>query len=162
VRTPQIRIILATILLAAAFGCQTTQQPNAAAHDLLNAYMDDATGSAAGITGMIQDLDQQQSKLGALKGQVPEAFYDRYERLIATTRLAVAPSRDEHSSQEIAAYVQSVTGTPAPAGENNLTIAAARAFSEEVLRLDMLLDGETNRDKVREKYAERLRSKKKK
>lgn len=158
---PQIRTILATILLALSLGCQTAQQPNAIAHALLNTYMDDATGSAAGLNGMIKDLDEEESKLVALKGQVPEAFYDRYQRLIATTRLAIAPSRDEHSNQQIASFVQSVTGTPAPAGENELTVAAARAFSEEVLRLDMLLDGETNRDKVRERYAERLRSRRK-
>ena len=43
----------------------------------------------------------------------------------------------------------------------NLSMSAAFAFSEEVLRLNMLLDGETNREKARQKYAERLRAKRK-
>ena len=153
----QARVILITTLLAGALlGCRS--QSNEAAHALLEAYMENATGFA-GAPAMTTALDDQESKLASLKGQLPQAFHDRYQRLIDITRLTIAPTIDGPSRQQIAEYVQSVTGTPPPEGANNLTISAAFAFSEEVLRLDMLLDGETDRDKVREKYAEIIRAK---
>src|SRR5262245_19585466 len=155
----QSRLILITALIVGGlWGCRS--QSNEAAHALLEAYMVNVTGMSAGATAMTSALDDQERKLSTLKGQLPHDFHDRYQRLIDITRLAIMPSIDGPSRQQIAEYVQSVTGTPPAEGENNLTIAAAFAFSEEVLRLDMLLDGETDRDKVREKYAEIIRAKK--
>jgi hypothetical protein len=43
----------------------------------------------------------------------------------------------------------------------NLIASSAFAFNEEMLRLDMLLDGETDREKVRAKYAEKFRARRK-
>ena len=150
------RMIFSTLLLTLFLaGCQS--RPNDAAHALLETYMDDVTGMVGGPSAMLQSLDAQERTLVSLKGEVPDAFIDRYRRLIATTRLVVAKKRDERETRQIAAFVESITGNAAPAGENNLIIAAAAAFSEEVFRLDMLLDGQTDRNKVRARYAERLR-----
>lgn len=148
-----LSMLLLSLFLA---GCQS--RPNDAAHALLETYMDDVTGMVGGPSAMLKSLDAQEDKVASLGGQVPDAFIDRYRRLIATTRLVAAKKRDERETQQIAAFVQSVTGNAAPSGDNNLIIAAAAAFSEEVLRLDMLLDGETDRHKVRAHYAERLRA----
>ena len=127
----------------------------------------------------IDILDELDNKAQSLKGQLPPDFYERFRRLIATTRLSIAPNPDEHSREQINAYIQTITGAPPPKGDTdletsiqsltgkaskgdmNLTISAAFAFSEEALRLNMLLDGETNREKARQKYAEKLRSKRK-
>jgi hypothetical protein len=154
----QGRLLLSTLLLTLFLtGCQS--RPNDAAHVLLETYMDGVTGFAGSSDAMLKSLDEQESGIASLKGQVPDAFIDRYRRLITTTRLVVAKKRDDRETQQIASFVQSVTGATPPAGENNLIIAAAGAFGEEVLRLDMLLDGETDRNKVRARYAERLRAK---
>jgi hypothetical protein len=151
-------MILSTLLLGLfLLGCQS--RPHDAAHALLETYMDDVTGMVGGPSAMLKSLDAQEREVDSLRGQVPNDFIDRYRRLIATTRLVVARKPDERETQQIAAFVQSVTGKAAPSGESKLTIAAAAAFSEEVFRLDMLLDGETDRNKVRARYAERLRAK---
>lgn len=157
---PQIRLTLISTLLAVfALGCQS--KPNAAGHELLNAYMDSATGMGGSPAAMMKALDEQDSKVDSLKGRVPDSFIKRYHRLINATRLAIAQTRDDRARQQIAEFVQSVTGMAPPLDDKKLTIAAAGAFSEEVLLLDMLLDGETNRNKVREKFAERLRARRK-
>jgi len=152
----QGRMILSMLLLTLPLlGCQS--RPNDAAHALLETYMDDLTGMVGGTSAILKSLDVQESQVASLRGQVPEAFIDRYARLIATTRLVVAKKPDSRETQQIAAFIKSVTGHAAPSSDNNLIIAAAAAFSEEVIRLDMLLDGEADRDKVRARYAERLR-----
>jgi hypothetical protein len=154
----QGRMILSTLLLTfLLLACQP--RPNDAAHALLETYMDDVTSLAGSPSRMLKSLDAQESKVASLRGQVPDDFIDRYHRLIAMTRLVVAKKHDERETQQIDEFVHSVTGKAAPSGDNNLTIAAAAAFSEEVLRLDMLLDGETDRNKVRARYAERLLTK---
>ena len=153
----QGRMILPAILFTLCLtGCQS--RPNDAAHALLETYMDDMTGLAGSAEAMLKSLDELEGKVASLKGQVPDAFIERYRRLATTARLLVAKKRDQHETQQLTDFVKSVTGTAPPAGENNLIIAAAGALSEEVLRLDMLLDGETDRDKVRKRYADRLRA----
>ena len=124
---------------------------------LLETYLDDITGLAGSPSAMLEALDQQESRLTSLKGQVPDAFIERYQRLLKTTRLVMAQKRNGQETEQIAAFVQSVTGRKPAGGDNNLILAAAAAFSEEVLRLDMLLDGETDLNKVRARYADRLR-----
>ena len=153
----QGRMIFSTLLLTfCLLGCQS--RPNDAAHTLLETYIDDITGLAGSSEAMLKSLDRQESKVASLNGVVPGAFIEGYRRLITATRLALAKKRNERDNEQIAAFVKSVTGTAPPPGDNNLIIAAAGAFSEEVLRLDMLLEGETDRDKVRVRYAERLRA----
>ena len=153
----QGRMIFSTLLLTfCLLGCQS--RPNDAAHTLLETYMDDITGMAGSSEAMLKSLDEQESKIATLKGAVPDAFIERFGRLIAATRLVVAKKRDERESEQIVVFVKSVTGNAPPAGDNNLIIAAASAFADEILRLDMLLDGETDRDKVRTRYAERIRA----
>ena len=55
---------------------------------------------------MTTALDDQESKLASLKGQLPKAFHDRYQRLIDITRLTIAPTIDGPSRQQIAEYVR--------------------------------------------------------
>jgi hypothetical protein len=149
-------MILSTLLLTLLLGCQS--RPYDAAHVLLETYMDDVTSMVGGPSAMLKSLDAQESELASLKGQVPDVFIERYCRLIAMTRLVVAKKPEGRETQQIAEFVQSVTGKAAPSGYNSLIISVAAAFSEEVLQLDMLLDGETNLNKVRARYAERLRA----
>src|SRR5262245_7956596 len=113
----QGRMILSTVLLAFFLpGCQS--RPNDAGHSLLETYMDDLTEMAGSSSAMLKCLDLQESKAASLQGQVPDTFIDRFRRLIATTRLVVAKKRDERETQQIAAFVQSVSGNAAPPGEN--------------------------------------------
>jgi hypothetical protein len=156
----QIRMILSTSLLTLLLlGCQSGK-PNEAAHALLEDYIDDVTGFAGSASGMMKSLANHESRVDSLKGQVPGTFILRYRRLLAATRLLIAQKRDERETQQIVDFVKSVTGISPPADDNKLIVAAAGALSEEVLRLDMLLDGETDLNKVRLRYAERLRARK--
>jgi hypothetical protein len=154
----QIRMILSTLLLTLLLlGCQS-RRPNEAAHALLEAYIDDVTGFAGSAPTMMKSIADQETRVDSLKGQVPGAFIHRYRRLLAATRLLIAQKRDERETQQIVDFVRSVTGISPPVDDNKLIVAGAGALSEEVLRLDMLLDGETDVNKVRLRYAERLRS----
>ena len=85
-------------------------------------------------------MDQQETKLHALKGELPEDFYNRFDRLLAVTRLSVVPKGDDKTREQVAAYIKSVTGS-APQQEKDLRMSAALAFSEEAVRLEMQLDG---------------------
>src|SRR4030095_580230 len=103
----QGRMILSTLLLGLFLGCQS--RPHDAAHALLETYMDDVTGMVGGPSAMLKSLDAQEREVDSLKGHVPNDFIDRYLRLIATTRLVVARKPGERETQQISAFVQSVT-----------------------------------------------------
>lgn len=169
------RTIIAAFLIAALGGCRSAS--NVAAHKLLDRYFENelATVSAPAKRRV---LDELQTETRELKGKLPDNFYDRYARLVEITRLSLLPDIDANQRGQIVAYIQSITGqAPAKAGTGleslqsltgrpakgdiNLAIAEAFAFSEEVIRLDMLLDGETDREKVRQKYAEKFPAKRK-
>lgn len=148
------RIIPAMFL---TFLCGCGAQTDDASHQLLYNYLNSIASPGVRHTaeGTISAMDDQQAKLHALKGQLPEDFYNRFDRLLATTRLSVEPKSDDKADAQISAYIKSVTGSLPPEGKNLRTSAAA-AFSEEAVRLEMQLDGETNWDKASQKLAQHL------
>jgi hypothetical protein len=122
-------------------------------------------------------LDDLAREAESNKESLSAEFHDRFGELVEMTRISIA-SNNADERKRLSAYIEKTTGAPVqekspsefdkqmefltgkPIPDDvNLTIAAAFAFSEEVLRLDMLLDGETDREKVRKKYAEKLQAK---
>ena len=126
---------------------------------LLESYMKNFTALAvpSAFKSMSSSLDEQEKRLYSLKGEISEDFFSRYERMLSVTRLTIQPKRNADDLRAIADYIRSVTGQAAPSGDNDLIVAAAFALSEEVLRLDMEVSGESDREKVRKKYADLMR-----
>jgi hypothetical protein len=145
-------------LLAVLWGCGS--QSNEAAHELVYDYVDSISNPSLSHTaaGTIKAIEEKEGKLHALKAQLPEDFYNRFERLLAATKLSVAPNTDAAAKDQLSKYIQSVTGSSPPPGMN-LTVSAAFAFSEESVRLAMKFDGETDQEKEKQKLAEYLNSK---
>jgi len=144
------------ILFAILCGCGS--QTDDAAHQLLYNYVDSIANPGIRHTaeGTISAMQEQETKLHALKGQLPEDFYNRLDRLMAATRLSVATKTDDKASQQVSAYIQSITGSLPPEGRD-IRISAASAFSEEAVRLEMKLNGETDREKASQKLAQHLK-----
>jgi hypothetical protein len=168
-------MVLVVLAACVAYGCGASS--NEAAHKLIEDYMATST-SVERKAEHPKALDELQSRAQSLKGQLPEDFYVRYQRLIEMSRLAIS-KLDDNGRQQLAGYIQSITGAPptrgdptfaanitsltgaAPSPDMDLAISAAFACGEEALRLEMMLDGETDHEKARKNLAEKLRSRQK-
>ena len=148
--------IALVVFLVALWGCAS--QSDEAAHQLLYDYIDSMSNVNGTAEAKIKAVDEQRTRLHSLKGQMREDFYDRFESLLATTRLSFAPETDGASREQVVTYIKSITGSSPSTQGMDLTIAEAFAFSEEAVRLQMLLDGETNHEKAKKKFAEQLKS----
>jgi len=164
-----------SVILAAwvTFGC--SGRSDEAAHQLIEDYMAISTNVKTKGPEVRRVLDELQSRAQSLKGELREDFYDRYHRLIEMSRLSFETKLDDSGRQQLADYIQSITGAPPARGDGRLeatvqsltgappkfdldfTISAAFACGEEALRLEMLLDGETDREKARKALADKIR-----
>jgi hypothetical protein len=158
-------VVSAVLIAALCLGCGS--QSNEAAQQLLDDYMvlvTDVQGTAASKTTVLDELSQR-AETHSDQGRLPSDFYRRYQDMIDATRLSIAPGNDEDAREDarvkLTKYIESITGAPPPT-EINLTVSAAFAISEEAVRLSMLLSGETDPEKARQKYAERLTARKNK
>ena len=163
-----------SVILAAwvTFGC--SGRSDEAAHQLIEDYMAMSTTVKTGPE-VRRVLDELQSRAESLKGELREDFYARYHRLIEMSRLSFETKLDNNGRQQLTDYIQSITGAPPARGDGRLeatvqsltgappkidldfTISAAFACGEEALRLEMLLDRETDREKARKTLADKIR-----
>jgi hypothetical protein len=155
----RIKLVLVAILSIAFLpGCRS-QSNNAAGHELLDAYLSNQMSVSNGKEGaaarMEESLSAMESKAKSHKAELPEQFFDRYMRLIAATRLVIKTPQTSETKQGLHDYIRSVTGSAPPPGQN-LTVLAAFAFSTEVVKLGMLLDGETNFERAKKKQIDRV------
>jgi hypothetical protein len=165
------------LIVTISQGCQSRSRE--AAHLLLDQYFENSLSIKETAASKTRVLDELEKNARALKGQIPDEFSKRYLRLVDMTRLSIATNMDAQARQQLADYIESITGAAPPKGDSsfdasiqflrgapsrldfNLIASSAFAFNEEMLRLDMLLDGETDREKVRAKYAEKFRARRK-
>ena len=148
--------LLAVTLVAACGGEKKAAGDRAgdpaAGHALLREYIAGFRILAGGGTADVLDpqLAEQAAKGEALvaSGTLSAAFGERHCRLIDVTRAIIAPGGGEAAKQKVRDFLDTVEGKKERSLEGGLA-EVAPALAEEVLRLHMLLDGTTDREKTR-------------
>jgi hypothetical protein len=173
-----VRLAVAVMFLTAIVtGCA---QSNETAHKLLEGYMENAVSVQTKADAKLRVLDDLAKEAESNKENLPAVFHQRFMELLEMTKLSIGSTLDADDRKKLSAYIEKITGAPLQEkspdafekqmqaltgkpipNDVNITIAAAFAFSNEVVRLDMLLDGETDPEKVRKKYAEKIQAKRK-
>jgi hypothetical protein len=142
-------VILAVVLLSPS-GCASRDNKEAA--ELLDGYLKMTMAPPSGkgnAERMSSELDMLGKKADSAKDKLPGNFHERYKRLVAMTQLSIAPAESAGDLKEVADYIKTIHGSAPRMSVPELTIAAAFAFSEELVRLEMLQSGETDHDKAK-------------
>ncbi|HEU5061122.1 MAG TPA: hypothetical protein VFU21_31540 [Kofleriaceae bacterium] len=147
------------VLVALACGAdEEKKQPGdpAAGHALLAEYVAafQQLASSGGGVEVLDPLLAEQARNGdalLAAGKVSAGFAERHRRLIEVTRALVAPGGGEEARQKVRDFLDAVEGKKERALGGGLA-EVAPAIVEEVLRLHMLLDGTTDREKTRARY----------
>lgn len=146
-------------LLATLVACGSKKETRvgdpAAGHWLLGEYVVGFQQLARG--GSVEALEpllaEQAAKGASLKaaGKVPAEFAERHRRLIDVTRALIAPNAGEQEKRQVRDFLDAIEGKKPRELAGGLA-EVAPAIAEEVLRLHMLLDGTTDREKTRANY----------
>ena len=146
------------LLLLASFGCGGDKEKRvdpAAGHALLAEYVDTVQSMARGgaLAELGPLLDQQLEEASRLEkeGKLPGEVLRRHRRLVEVTRAVITPSAGPAEEKKVREFLDAVDGTKAHSLSGGMA-AIAPALVEEVLRLHMLLDRTTDREKTRAQY----------
>lgn len=146
------------LLLLASFGCGGDKEKRvdpAAGHALLAEYVDTVQSMARG--GALAEVDpllaEQLEKAARLEkeGKLPGEVLRRHRRLVEVTRALVTPNPGPAERQKIRDFLDAVEGHEKRSPGGGMA-EIAPALVEEVLRLHMLLDRTSDREKTRAQY----------